>query len=122
MTILCLLLSLCACHSHDPAPLPPKVQQDPSLKQANGHLVKVGSLKGYLVRPIELKTDEAIIVRLEQGSQNAQAAANKHPGATVFVIETTQDVPTAQKYLEGLDGVGSVRIVCSSPECPDLVP
>jgi hypothetical protein len=122
MSMLCLLLSLCSCDTREPVPLPPTVQQHQKKKQVNGHFVKVGRLQGYLARPVEFGNHEAIIMRIQKNTPTPQAMADQYPDATVFIIDTTQHVPTAQKYLEGLDGVNAVSIKCSTVDCPALLP
>jgi hypothetical protein len=113
MKCLCFILLLCSCDS--PIPLPPTVRHH---ERTNGQMVKLGELEGYLARPLGTDAHEALLMRVEQIDPSTRASVVDNPKVTVFMITLDQDVSTARQYLQGLDGVTSVRTLCKAVECP----
>ncbi|MAY80604.1 MAG: hypothetical protein CL930_07445 [Deltaproteobacteria bacterium] len=118
MNVFCFILILFACETPDPVPLPPTAKLQTSPKKADVHRVKVGKMQGYLSRPATQENHEAVIIRVEHSGPTSRVLATTYPNETVLIIDTNQDLASAQKYLQGLERVTSVRVVCSSADCP----
>ena len=107
-----LLLFMLACDS--PVPLPPKTGV-PAVH--NARMVQMPDFRGYLQRSEQKGRAEGILLIVDQIDEMAHTQAKKHSNNEVLIIDTQTASKAAKAYLLGLEGVTTVRVICSLPGC-----
>ena len=107
-------LLMLACEG--PVDLPPKVHR---AAPSNARMVQMPNFRGFLQRPIQSNDAEAILKIVDQLNGSERASAKAFPHNIVLVIDRDQNPKSAHDYLSGLDGITTVRTICTGP-CPSI--
>ncbi len=108
-----ILMVMLACG--EAAELPPKVHIP---TPTNSRMVQMNSFRGFLQRPAEANSSEAILKIVETITAAERESAKGFSQQTVLIIERDQNVQAATAYLNGLADITSVRTMCTVQQCP----
>ena len=83
-------------------------------------MVQMAAFRGFLHQPIEASNSEAVLHVVDTLTAKERKGAKAFSKQTVLIIEKDEDATAAHAYLHGLEGITSVRMVCTGERCPDL--
>ena len=98
-------------------PLPPSARDT---RRVKAQMVAAGDVRGYLVRTAG--STEGILLLTSVLDEQARTKAKTFSGATVLAVAPTTDASKSRTYLEGLEGIERVTLVCARARCPEITP
>ena len=109
------LLFMLACES--PVPLPPKTH---TATPVDARMVQMDTLRGYLQQPVGNNDTTGIILVSDKINQASRSKAKAYPMSTVIVVDSMESVAQAKTYLQGMNGVRDIQVVCIHDDCTPL--
>lgn len=118
MRVLLALFLLLGCRPEAPAELPPPARSQPT---ASGRMVRAGSVRGYIARPVadgSGRTGTLVLVDAHDDDSRAVAMALAEQGGVALAIDAGTELGAARTYLDGMADVGRVVVQCKRASCP----